>query len=222
MYTAKLFLLTIVVEGIYTSNDTRRSSKKGVVVPSWPNVKCGDLDAFSSISWWYNYHTFPEIYQEKPGWCRCQDGKPPADHSVCFPSDPAVLFIPLIHGMPGYGNTPDEEDPPVREEFATVLGFNEPNQPDQSDIPPEEAAVAWVEIQEQYPNKILVSPACSGVNTEWMDAFMEACDVLGCRVDYIATHVYPKGLYFILVTICSALTYFRLCRRHDEETEELQ
>ena len=131
-------------------------------------------------------------------------------------------LIPLIHGIPGYGNRPDEDDPPVREEFATVLGFNEPNQPDQSDIPPEEAAVAWVEIQEQYPNKILVSPACSGVNTEWMDAFMEACDVLGCRVDYIATHVYPKGLYFILVTICSVLTYFRLCRRHDEETEELQ
>ena len=47
MYTAKLFLLTIVVQGIYASNDTRRSSKKGVVVPSWPNVKCGDLDAFS-------------------------------------------------------------------------------------------------------------------------------------------------------------------------------
>ena len=24
--------------------------------------RCGDFEAFNSVSWWYNYHTFPEIY----------------------------------------------------------------------------------------------------------------------------------------------------------------
>ena len=193
MYSSHILLLgTLLLQAHCSSalpgNGTRRSSKKGVVVPHWPSVRCGDLDAFSSIGWWYNYHTFPEVYQVTPGWCRCADGKPPADHSVCFPSDPEVVFIPLVHGIPGFGNRPEEDDPAVRDEFDTVLGYNEPNQPDQSDIPPEEAAAAWVELQEQYQGKVLVSPACSGAHTDWMDAFLEMCQALGCRIDYIATH----------------------------------
>ena len=24
--------------------------------------RCGDFEAFDTVSWWYNYHTFPEIY----------------------------------------------------------------------------------------------------------------------------------------------------------------
>ena len=28
------------------------------------------------------------------------------------------------------------------------------------------------------------------METEWMDAFMEECDLLNCRIDYLATHNY--------------------------------
>ena len=28
------------------------------------------------------------------------------------------------------------------------------------------------------------------MDTEWMDAFMEVCELIGCRIDYLATHQY--------------------------------
>ena len=54
------------------------------------------------------------------------------------------------------------------------------------------AALGWMEIQARYEDRELVSPATAGVDTEWMDQFMEECEILGCRIDYIATHSY-KG-----------------------------
>ena len=62
-----------------------------------------------------------------------------------------------------------------------------------------------------YPDRLLVSPAPAGGNTNWFDPFFEvlfqtfkrfyndnnhgddgdqACEELGCRIDYLATHDY--------------------------------
>ena len=39
-------------------------------------------------------------------------------------------------------------------------------------------------------NQILVSPsAAGGGDEEWFERFFE-CEVLGCRIDYLATHDY--------------------------------
>ena len=38
-----------------------RSPKKGLVWPHWPKVRVGDFDAFSTVSWWYNYHTIRDV-----------------------------------------------------------------------------------------------------------------------------------------------------------------
>ena len=32
----------------------------------------------------------------------------------------------------------------------TILGFNEPNQKEQADMTPQEAAVAWIEVMERF------------------------------------------------------------------------
>ena len=32
----------------------------------------------------------------------------------------------------------------------TILGFNEPNQADQADMTPQEAAAAWLEVMERF------------------------------------------------------------------------
>ena len=40
--------------------------------------------------------------------------------------------------------------------------------------------------------KILVSPATAGIDTRWMDPFMEACELLDCKIDYLATHHYLR------------------------------
>ena len=29
--------------------------------------RCGDFEAFNTVSWWYNYHTFPEMYLVRVG-----------------------------------------------------------------------------------------------------------------------------------------------------------
>lgn len=40
-------------------------------------------------------------------------------------------------------------------------------------------------------HKILVSPSASGGKSEqWFEAFFDACESLGCRIDYLATHDY--------------------------------
>ena len=99
----------------------------------------------------------------------------------------------MVYGIPGVGHHANTSFPDVPDEYNTILGFNEPNRPDQANIPPEEAALAWIEFQEKYPDKELVAPATANADMEWFDAFMEACDVLGCRIDYLATHLYTAG-----------------------------
>ena len=72
----------------------------------------------------------------------------------------------------------------------TVLGYNEPNMVEQANTSPLDAALAHMEIQERWGDRDLVSPATAHADTEWMDAFMLECELLGCRIDYIATHYY--------------------------------
>ena len=43
-----------------------------------------------------------------------------------------------------------------------------------------------------FSNQILISPATAGIDANWMDGFMDACDLLDCKIDYIATHEYLK------------------------------
>ena len=98
----------------------------------------------------------------------------------------------------------------VEDKYTTILGFNEPNHANQAGIPPEEAAAAWIELQTLYPdrvtlfeyfdklqiitvdlNQILVSPsAAGGGDEEWFERFFAECEILGCRIDYLATHDY--------------------------------
>ena len=67
--------------------EVNKSPKKGLVIPFWPRHKCGDFEAFSTVSWWYNYHTYKNVQDKSPWWCTCQDGKPPQNHTICFPHD---------------------------------------------------------------------------------------------------------------------------------------
>jgi len=141
-----------------------KSSKKGFSFGKSGQM-CEDLKAFSSVNWYYDWGTAP--------------------HSDCD-TPPPPGFVPMVWGY--YGHTPDIEG-----EFLTILGYNEPNHQDQSNLSPEKAATGWMELQEKFPDKVLVSPSASALTTtEWFDEFFTLCDILGCRVDYLATHCY-KG-----------------------------
>ena len=39
----------------------------------------------------------------------------------------------------------------------------------------------------------MISPATSGLDTDWMDEFMSFCDALNCRIDYIGAHLYKAA-----------------------------
>ena len=69
-------------------------------------------------------------------------------------------IINIVYGVEGYGPRPiGQDDPPIPEWEWQFLGFNEPNQADQSDIPPEVAALEYKKLQDMYPDKVMISPA---------------------------------------------------------------
>jgi hypothetical protein len=89
----------------------------------------------------------------------------------------------------------------VPSDARTILGFNEPNIGSQSNLSAQTAADMWGELESfadsrSGPPLKLVSPAvnfCSGTchsdgPIDYLNDFFNACD--GCRVDYIAFHVY--------------------------------
>ena len=74
-----------------------------------------------------------------------------------------------------------------------VMGFNEPDQPGQAGIPPGEAVSLWVRIEEQFPDKLLVSPAPSHVHPGWLAEFYTAyvaSEEHPPRLDALAVHCY--------------------------------
>ncbi len=114
-------------------------------------------------------------------------------------------FVPMFWGAP---NTADR----LKEAFAEkivpnikngtvkrVMGFNEPDKKDQSDMPFMKAIELWPHFMEL--GVPLVSPACAnpegvndpsaqGVPGTWMRDFMREVDKRGYRVDYIGFHWY--------------------------------
>jgi len=188
LYLRGTFLVSCLLSPAFGS-----SSKKGLCIPPGDNFHCGDIAAFTNVSWWYNWHVTPNHELVPPEeYCACSDpcGPPPKDKT----------FIPMVWGyLEDDRPWHDDINDPVADEYSVILGFNEPNHADQADIPPEVAASAWMELQNLYPDRTLVSPsAAGGGNLQWFDAFFQACEVLGCRIDYLATHDYHGDVDLVM------------------------
>jgi hypothetical protein len=79
-----------------------------------------------------------------------------------------------------------------------LLGFNEPDIPEQANMTPERAATLWPKIEalarSKQPRLLIGSPAV--VDLEWLDSFLSLCE--GCVVDFLAFHAYTAtGAAFI-------------------------
>ncbi|KIJ59194.1 glycoside hydrolase family 128 protein [Hydnomerulius pinastri MD-312] len=77
--------------------------------------------------------------------------------------------------------------------YAThVLGMNEPNEPSQSNMSPQDGASLWKQYIDplKYQEYYLISPACTNdqAGLDWMKNFVQACD--GCTIDAVAFHFY--------------------------------
>ncbi len=69
-----------------------------------------------------------------------------------------------------------------------LLGFNEPDRPDQAKMTVDEAIAGWPELLRTGLR--LGSPAPSDGGLGWLYEFMDKADKAGLRVDYVAVHYY--------------------------------
>jgi len=69
-----------------------------------------------------------------------------------------------------------------------LLGYNEPDRPDQAKMTPDEAIAGWPELL--GTGLRLGSPAVSDGGLGWLYEFMEKADAAKLRVDFIAVHYY--------------------------------
>jgi len=117
------------------------SLKKGLCIPPGENFHCGDLEAFSRASWWYNWHT-QSNHEKGPNYCTCS--------SECGPEPESPSFVPMVWGYHSNQSWHDDITDPVADKYPIILGFNEPDRGNRAfgaDLSPEEAAAAWIELQ---------------------------------------------------------------------------
>lgn len=78
-----------------------------------------------------------------------------------------------------------------------LLGFNEPDMPQQANLSPSDAVTAWGTYMEPFAGQAkLGSPAVSNSNApnqglDWMSQFLTACS--HCTIDFVVIHWYQQG-----------------------------
>ncbi len=73
-----------------------------------------------------------------------------------------------------------------------LLGFNEPDRPDQSNMTVDEAIAQWPEMMKSGLR--IGSPAPASPHSSWITDFLTKCNEFNYRVDYVAIHCYWGGL----------------------------
>ncbi|HEY6793087.1 MAG TPA: glycosyl hydrolase [Kineosporiaceae bacterium] len=121
----------------------------------------------SKAEWWYNWYVDPGC--DAPG------------------------YVPMVSGRGRHtlGDVQWQADRAYSNGYRTLLGFNEPNQADQSPMTVETALDLWPALTSR--NDVTVgSPAVSGSNSgrDWLTAFMKGVAERNLRVDFIAAHFY--------------------------------
>lgn len=94
--------------------------------------------------------------------------------------------VPMIWGYSQMGAS-------IGGDSAYLMGFNEPDRPEQANLTPAYAAELWHMLEAEHPNRLLVSPAPSHLHPEWLAQFRQAyVNRYGHppRLDALAIHCY--------------------------------
>lgn len=140
------------------------SAKKGVGVWTFPGV--GKALTASGASWYYTWS---------------------AGHRD-IASPPSGHFVPMIWGPASV--TPDALAQ-AKAQGPYLLGFNEPDMAQQSNMSVEQALTLWPRLMDA--GRILGSPAVATNGATpggWLDRFMSGAKAKGHRVDFITLHWY--------------------------------
>lgn len=77
--------------------------------------------------------------------------------------------VPMI-----WGGFPSGQVPPVTGSSRWLMGFNEPDLKGQADLTPAQAVPLWSQIEQKYPDRLLVAPGPSHDHPEWIVQFRDA------------------------------------------------
>ncbi len=102
--------------------------------------------------------------------------------------NPPMRFLPMVWGW-NPSKTPAVLKSLHAQHPSILLGFNEPDRRDQSDIPVKVALDAWPQFEGIATE--LVSPAAANAHGPWMQEFMNGIHKRKLRIDSIAFHNYP-------------------------------
>ncbi len=145
---------------------------------AYGNNSVADLQALSpNVSWWYNWASQPD----NPNVAAAYAGI-------------GMAYVPMLWNGNFDANTLAAQ--PLAGSY--LLGFNEPNFTQQSNLTPEQAAALWPQVEQvaRAHHMSIVAPAVNycggGCNVTdpfaWLDQFLAAC--VNCQIDAIAMHWY--------------------------------
>lgn len=140
------------------------SARKGVGV--WNFTGVSEALASSNAGWYYTWST------QHPG----------------IKTPPGVTFVPMIWGP---GSVTPTELARAKAAGPYLLGFNEPDLAEQSNMDVEQALDLWPQLE--ATGAVLGSPAVAWGGADaggWLDRFMSGARQRGLRVDFIALHWY--------------------------------
>ena len=104
-----------------------------------------------------------------------------------------VEFVPMFWGASSVSKENCDKINKLYEEgkIFHVLGFNEPDLKEESNMSVSDALDKWQFLCENLDRRIkLVSPAPSYPTRAWLDDFMKGVKERGLRCDYVAVHMY--------------------------------
>ena len=98
-------------------------------------------------------------------------------------------YVPMRYNSvwPSFKNINEAEN------VTHLLGFNEPNQPDQANMSVEKALKMWPKLQASGLRLGSPSPNDADRGLKWLYEFMDEADKQGLRVDFVAVHYYKAN-----------------------------
>ncbi|KAK0448716.1 glycoside hydrolase [Armillaria borealis] len=171
MYMLTTLVFTLLAVLFSRSRAEVTSSSKAGLAWGGNNNEIAQFTSTGKVSWYYTWS--PKSYVP----------------------DTNIEFVPMLWG----GRQTNEFSSTINDTVAgggvtAVLGMNEPQETQQSNLTPSEGADMWKTYIEPLHSRFegvrLGSPAPSGAPSgkTWLEQFLTECD--GCTVDFIALHWY--------------------------------
>ena len=143
----------------------RRSAKRGIGITTKKGDACREKIQTGGVDWFYSWSVTPP--ENVP------DG---------------AIFVPMTWGRLCEDSILNIGAVLRQSRFEDLLGFNEPDQPDQSNMTVSEALADWPKLMEFDVR--LGSPGCVHPDREWMNSFMRGVTQQDLRVDFVTVHSY--------------------------------